>query len=178
MILSFQRKGENNMRKFVIAVIVDNKPGVLMRVTNMFTRRAFNIDALTVSTIEDPNYSRITITISGDENTKNQFVSQMKKLYNVKKVKVLDDDVTVKRELMLLKVKNSPETRAEIMAAAEIYRAKIIDYSTDVMSVELTGEPLKLDAFIKIMMPLGILEMCRTGIVAIERGTDTMINQE
>ncbi len=166
------------MRKFVIAVIVDNKPGVLMRVTNMFTRRAFNIDALTVSTIEDPNYSRITITISGDENTKNQFVSQMKKLYNVKKVKVLDDDVTVKRELMLLKVKNSPETRAEIMAAAEIYRAKIIDYSTDVMSVELTGEPLKLDAFIKIMMPLGILEMCRTGIVAIERGTDTMINQE
>lgn len=178
MILSFQGKGENNMRKFVIAVIVDNKPGVLMRVTNMFTRRAFNIDALTVSTIEDPNYSRITITISGDENTKNQFVSQMKKLYNVKKVKVLDDDVTVKRELMLLKVKNSPETRAEIMAAAEIYRAKIIDYSTDVMSVELTGEPLKLDAFIKIMMPLGILEMCRTGIVAIERGTDTMINQE
>lgn len=166
------------MSKFVIAVIVDNKPGVLMRVTSMFTRRAFNIDALTVSTIEDPNYSRITITISGDENTKNQFVSQMKKLYNVKKVKVLDDDVSVKRELMLLKVKNSPETRAEIMAAAEIYRAKIIDYSTDVMSVELTGEPLKLDAFIKIMMPLGILEMCRTGIVAMERGTDTMINQE
>lgn len=178
MILLFQGKGESDMRKFVIAVIVDNKPGVLMRVTSMFTRRAFNIDALTVSTIEDPNYSRITITISGDENTKNQFVSQLKKLYNVKKVKVLDDDVTVKRELMLIKVKNSPETRAEIMAAAEIYRAKIIDYSTDVMSVELTGEPLKLDAFIKIMMPLGILEMCRTGIVAIERGTDTMINQE
>lgn len=166
------------MSKFVIAVLVDNKPGVLMRVTSMFTRRAFNIDALTVSTIEDPNYSRITITISGDENTKNQFVSQMKKLYNVKRVKVLDDDVTVKRELMLIKVKNTPETRPDIMAAAEIYRAKIIDYSTDVMSVELTGEPVKLDAFIKIMMPLGILEMCRTGIVAIERGTDTMINQE
>ena len=166
------------MGKFVIAVLVDNKPGVLMRVTSMFTRRAFNIDALTVSAIEDPNYSRITITISGDENTKNQFVTQMKKLYNVKKVQVLDDEVTVKRELMLLKVKNSPETRPDIMAAAEIYRAKIIDYSTDVMSVELTGEPLKLDAFIKIMMPLGILEMCRTGIVAIERGTNTMLNQE
>lgn len=166
------------MSKFVIAVLVDNKPGVLMRVTSMFTRRAFNIDALTVSTIEDESYSRITITISGDENTKNQFVSQMKKLYNVKKVQVLDDDVTVKRELMLIKVKNSPETRADIMAASEIYRAKIIDYSTDVMSVELTGEPVKLDAFIKIMMPLGILEMCRTGIVAIERGTNTMLNQE
>ena len=166
------------MRKFVIAVLVDNKPGVLMRVTSMFTRRGFNIDALTVSAIEDPNYSRITITITGDENTKNQFVSQMKKLYNVKKVQVLDDEMTVKRELMLIKVKTSPETRAEIMAAAEIYRAKIIDYQADVMSVELTGEPLKLDAFIKIMMPLGILEMCRTGIVAIERGINTMLNQE
>ena len=166
------------MKKFVIAVLVDNKPGVLMRVTSMFTRRGFNIDALTVSAIEDPNYSRITITITGDENTKNQFVSQMKKLYNVKKVQELDDEVTVKRELMLIKVKTSPETRAEIMAAAEIYRAKIIDYQADVMSVELTGEPLKLDAFIKIMMPLGILEMCRTGIVAIERGTNTMLNQE
>ena len=166
------------MKKFVIAVLVDNKPGVLMRVTSMFTRRGFNIDSLTVSTVEDPDYSRITITISGDDNTKNQFISQMKKLYNVKKVQELDDEVTVKRELMLIKVKNSPETRAEIMAAAEIYRAKIIDYSTDVMSVELTGEPLKLDAFIKIMMPLGSLEMCRTGIVAIERGTNTMLNQE
>lgn len=166
------------MSKFVIAVLVDNKPGVLMRVTSMFTRRGFNIDSLTVSTVEDPDYSRITITISGDENTKNQFVSQMKKLYNVKKVQELGDDVTVKRELMLIKVKNSPETRPDIMAAAEIYRAKIIDYQADVMSVELTGEPIKLDAFIKIMMPLGILEMCRTGIVAIERGTNTMLNQE
>ena len=166
------------MSKFVIAVLVDNKPGVLMRVTSMFTRRGFNIDSLTVSTVEDPDYSRITITISGDENTKNQFVSQLKKLYNVKKVQELGDDITVKRELMLMKVKNSPETRPEIMAAAEIYRAKIIDYQSDVMSVELTGEPLKLDAFIKIMMPLGILEMCRTGIVAIERGTNTMLNQE
>lgn len=166
------------MSKFVIAVLVDNKPGVLMRVTSMFTRRGFNIDSLTVSTVEDPDYSRITITISGDENTKNQFVSQLKKLYNVKKVQELGDDVTVKRELMLIKVRNSPETRPDIMAAAEIYRAKIIDYQSDVMSVELTGEPLKLDAFIKIMMPLGILEMCRTGIVAIERGTNTMLNQE
>ena len=84
------------MSKFVIAVLVDNKPGVLMRVTSMFTRRGFNIDSLTVSTVEDPDYSRITITISGDENTKNQFVSQMKKLYNVKKVQELDDEVTVK----------------------------------------------------------------------------------
>ena len=100
------------MSKFVIAVLVDNKPGVLMRVTSMFTRRGFNIDSLTVSTVEDPDYSRITITISGDENTKNQFVSQMKKLYNVKKVQELGDDVTVKRELMLIKVKNESDLQS------------------------------------------------------------------
>lgn len=166
------------MSKYVIAVLVDNKPGVLMRVTSMFTRRGFNIEALTVGAIEDPRYSRITISINGDENTKNQFVSQMKKLFNVKRVQVLVDDNTVKRELLLIKVRNNPQNRPDIMAAAEIYRAKIIDYSADVMSVEVTGEPSKIDAFINLMMPLGILEMCRTGIVAIERGTGTMLSQE
>ncbi|MGN0487312.1 MAG: acetolactate synthase small subunit [Acutalibacteraceae bacterium] len=166
------------MKKYVIAVLVDNKPGVLMRVTSMFTRRGFNIDALTVAEVEDPRYSRITITITGDENTKNQFVSQMRKLFNVQKVQVLGDDVTVKRELLLIKVANSPINRPDIMAAAEIYRAKIIDYSREVMSVELTGEPVKIDAFIELMKPLGILEMCRTGVVAIERGKNTMLNQE
>lgn len=166
------------MEKYVIAVLVDNKPGVLMRVTNMFTRRGFNIDALTVGEIEDSAYSRITISIRGDENTKNQFVSQMKKLFNVKKVQVLHDECTIKRELLLIKVKNTPQNRAEIMAAAEIYRGKIIDYCADVMSVEVTGEPSKIDAFIELMKPLTILEMCRTGIVAIERGKSTMLNQE
>ena len=154
------------MSKYVIAVLVDNKPGVLMLVTSMFTRRGFNIEALTVGAIEDPNYSRITISINGDENTKNQFVSQMKKLFNVKRVQVLVDDNTVKRELLLIKVKNNPQNRPDIMAAAEIYRAKIIDYSADVMSVEVTGEPSKIDAFIKLMMPLGILETLHTHVEA------------
>lgn len=166
------------MKKYVIAVLVDNKPGVLMRVTSMFTRRGFNIDTLTVGEIEDSKYSRITLSITGDENTRDQFVSQMKKLYNVKKVQILQDDCTIKRELLLIKVKNTPSSRPEIMAAAEIYRAKIIDYCQDVMSVELTGEPSKIDAFIELMKPLTILEMCRTGIVAIERGKRTMLNQE
>lgn len=166
------------MSKFVIAVLVDNKPGVLSRVTSMFTRRGFNIDALTVGEIEDSKFSRITITISGDERTRDQFVSQMRKLYNVKKVQVLQDDQTIRRELLLIKVKNSPESRPEIMAAAEVYRGKIIDYSASVMSVEVTGEPIKIDAFIELMMPFGILEMCRTGIVAIERGTNTLLTEE
>lgn len=166
------------MNKYVIAVLVENKPGVLTRVSNMFTRRGFNIDALTVGEIEDSHYSRITITISGDENTRDQFVSQMRKLFNVKKVQVLEDGKTISRELLLIKVKNSPESRPEIMAAAEVYRGKIIDYSASVMSVEITGEPVKIDAFIELMMPFGILEMCRTGIVAIERGTNTLLTVE
>ncbi len=166
------------MSRYVIAVLVENKPGVLMRVTSMFNRRGFNIESLTVSTVETPEYSRITISISADENTKKQFVSQMKKLFNVKKVQVLEDDQTIKRELLLIKIRNSQQNRPEIMAVAEIYKGKIIDYSADAVSIEVTGEPAKIDAFVELMQPIGILEMCRTGIVAIERGAGTVISQE
>ena len=166
------------MNKYVIAALVENKPGVLTRVSSMFTRRGFNIDALTVGEIEDSNYSRITITITGDENTRDQFVSQLRKLFNVKKVQVLEAGNTISRELLLIKVRNSPEIRPEIMAAAEVYRGKIIDYASDVMSVEITGEPVKIDSFIELMKPMGILEMCRTGIVAIERGKGTLLTVE
>lgn len=166
------------MSKYVIAVYVDNKPGVLTRVSSMFTRRAFNIDTLTVGEIENPAYSRITISLSGDEYTKNQIVAQLHKLHNVQKVKVLSDESTLKRELMIIKMKNNPHNRAEIMAAADVYKGKIIDYSVSTISVEVTGEPVKIDAFIELMKPLGILEMCRTGIVAIERGAETMFTQE
>lgn len=166
------------MSKYVIAVYVDNKPGVLTRVSSMFTRRGFNIDTLTVGEIENPDYSRITISLSGDEYTKNQIVAQLHKLHNVQKVKVLNDESTLKRELMIIKMKNNPHNRAEIMAAAEVYKGKIIDYSVSTISVEVTGEPVKIDAFIELMKPLGILEMCRTGIVAIERGSETMFSQE
>ncbi|MBE6773235.1 MAG: acetolactate synthase small subunit [Ruminococcaceae bacterium] len=166
------------MSKYVIAVYVDNKPGVLTRVSSMFTRRAFNIDTLTVGEIENPAYSRITISLSGDEYAKNQIVAQLHKLHNVQKVKVLSDESAMKRELMIIKMKNNPHNRAEIMAAAEVYKGKIIDYSVSTISVEVTGEPVKIDAFIELMKPLGILEMCRTGIVAIERGAETMFSQE
>ena len=166
------------MSKYVIADYVDNKPGVLTRVSSMFTRRAFNIDTLTVGEIENPAYSRITISLSGDEYTKNQIVAQLHKLHNVQKVKVLSDESTLKRELMIIKMKNNPHNRAEIMAAADVYKGKIIDYSVSTISVEVTGEPVKIDAFIELMKPLGILEMCRTGIVAIERGAETMFSQE
>lgn len=158
----------------VIAVYVENKYGVLTRVAGLFMQRGFNIDSLTVGETDDPDFSRMTITIEGDENTREQIMNQLKKLHNVKKVKLLEDENSVERELLLVKVKNTPENRAEIMAAAEIYRAKIIDYTTSSMCVEVTGEPSKIRAFIEVMKPLGIVEMCRTGVVALGRGESIM----
>jgi len=158
----------------VIAMYVENKYGVLTRVSGLFMRRGFNIDSLTVGEIEDPAFSRITITLNGDEYAREQLINQLKKLHNVKQVKLLEDGTSVERELMLIKVRNTPENRSEVMAATEIYRAKIIDYTTESMCIEVTGEPQKIKAFIEVMKPLGIVEMCRTGIVALERGGSIM----
>ena len=162
--------------KFVIAVYVDNKYGVLTRVTSMFTRRGFNIDALTVGETESPEYSRITISLSGDGYAREQLINQLRKLYNVKKVDVLEDD-SIKRELMLLKVSYTSQNRADILAAVDVYRAKVIDYTPDEMCIEVTGDPTKIDAFIKLMIPFGIIEMCRTGIVALDRGNTNLLGK-
>ena len=162
--------------RFVIAVYVDNKSGVLTRVTAMFTRRGFNIDTLTVGETERSEYSRITICMSGDENVKEQMVNQLRKLLVVKKVEVLEDE-PIKRELMLIKVKNSSENRSEIMTAVDVFRASVIDYFVDELCIEVTGSPSKIDAFVKLMEPFGILEMCRTGIVALDRGASTLFSK-
>lgn len=164
------------MKKYVIAVYVDNKFGVLTRVTSMFTRRGFNIDALTVGKTESPEYSRITITMYCDEAAKEQVIRQLEKLVNVKKVQLMEKGGSVSRELMLIKVKNTPETKNDIMTAVNIFRSKIIDYSTAALCIEVTGDTEKLDAFIEIMKPLSIIEMCRTGIVALERGEGSIFS--
>lgn len=162
--------------RFVIAVYVDNTPGVLTRVTSMFTRRGFNIDALTVGETESPQYSRITISLTGDDYAREQMLNQLKKLYNVKKIDVLQSDC-IQRELMLLKVRYDGGSRADILSAADVYRAKVIDYTVDEMCIEVTGDPAKIDAFIKLMLPFGIIEMCRTGIVALERGNTSLLDK-
>ena len=118
----------NKVNQFVIAVYVENKFGVLTRVTSMFTRRGFNIDALTVGETESPEYSRITISLSGDGYAREQLINQLKKLVNVKKVEVLDDDC-IQRELMLIKIENKRENRTDIHFACDAYRAKVIDPS-------------------------------------------------
>ena len=162
------------MKRYVIAVYVENKYGVVARVSGLFMRRGFNIDSFTGQETDDPRYSRLTITLRGDDFTRDQVINQLKKLHNVKKVKLLPNDASVERELMIIKVRNTPETRSEVMAAAEVYRAKIIDYTTNYMCIEVTGEPSKINAFREVMRPLGIIETCRTGVVALERGSSIM----
>ena len=163
-------------QNFVIAVYVDNKAGVLTRVSSMFTRRGFNIDALTVGETERPEYSRITIAMRGDEYVKAQLINQLKKLLVVKKVEVLEEE-PIKRELMLIKVRNESKNRSDIMTAVDVFRANVIDYSPESMCIEVTGSPSKIDAFVKLMQPFGILEMCRTGIVALDRGSKTLFTE-
>ncbi len=163
---------ENN--QYVIGVIVSNISGVLSRVSGMFTRRGFNIDCLTVGETESSGFSRITVVFHGDSDIKERIVRQLQKLHDVKEVEVLDRHETVIRELLLIKIRNTPETRQDIMTAVEIFRSKIVDYSPTALICELTGETSKIDAFIELMKPYGIMEMCRTGMVAIERGDNCL----
>ena len=160
--------------KYVIAVLVSNISGVLSRVSGMFTRRGFNIDSLTVGETESSGFSRITISFHGDDDIKERIFQQLKKLHDVREVEVLTANETVIRELLLIKVRNKPESRQDVMTAVEIFRSKIVDYSPTALICELTGETSKIDAFIELLKPCGIMEMCRTGIVAVERGDNCL----
>ena len=161
-------------QQYVIGVIVANVSGVLSRVSGMFTRRGFNIDSLTVGETESSGFSRITIAFHGDEDIKERILQQLQKLHDVREVEVLDSKDTVIRELLLIKVRNKADIRQDIMTAVEIFRSKIVDYSPTSLTCELTGETSKIDAFIELLKPFGIMEMCRTGIVAIERGENCL----
>lgn len=158
------------MTKYVFGILVANKFGVLTRVSSMFTRRGFNIDTLTVGETQPPEFSRITISMMGDEYSKTQIIKQLDKLHDVKQVEVMERDETVTRELLLIKIKNDSATRQDVLSAVDVFRSKIIDYSPDALCVEITGESSKINAFIELVKPYGIMEMCRTGLVALERG--------
>ena len=155
----------------ILSVIVDNKPGVLFRVTNLFRARNFNIESITVGTTEQKDISRMTIAIQSDYRTLDQLVKQLRKLIDIIDVRVLDTENTVFRELALLKMKASdPTSRMEITHFSTIFRAKILDVSKDSMMVEITGTPDKIDAFKNIVIPYGIIQIARTGISALPRG--------
>ncbi|HOC32474.1 MAG TPA: acetolactate synthase small subunit [Ruminococcus flavefaciens] len=162
------------MDQYVIGVLVSNISGVLSRVSGMFTRRGFNIDSLTVGETESSGFSRITIAFHGDEDLKERILQQLQKLHDVREVEVLNKNDTVIRELLLIKVRNKADVRQDIMTAVEIFRSKIVDYSTASLTIELTGETSKIDAFIELVKPYGIMEMRRTGLVAIERGENCL----
>ena len=162
------------MDQYVIGVLVSNISGVLSRVSGMFTRRGFNIDSLKVGETESSGFSRITIAFHGDEDLKERILQQLQKLHDVREVEVLNKNDTVIRELLLIKVRNKADVRQDIMTAVEIFRSKIVDYSTASLTIELTGETSKIDAFIELVKPYGIMEMCRTGLVAIERGENCL----
>ena len=163
------------MAKKYLSVLVDNHAGVLARVSSLFCQRGFNIDSLTVSATDDPTVSRITISTEGnDEDVFKQIKRQTAKLYETKAIYELDPAVSLLRELLLIKVRADKSNRGELHEIATIYKAKTIDLSKESMVFELTGDPSKIDGFLKMFESYEILEMCRTGVIALERGGNIM----
>ncbi|HJK07794.1 MAG TPA: acetolactate synthase small subunit [Methanocorpusculum sp.] len=157
-------------KKEVLSVLVDNHSGVLARVASLFGRRGYNIDSLNVSATNDPHISRITIVVSGDEAVISQIISQTRKLVETRDIFALNENRSLLRELLLVKLAANESKRSAIREVADIYGADIVDLSVDSMIVELTGAPTKIDAFLEVIKEYDILEMCRTGITALERG--------
>jgi acetolactate synthase-1/3 small subunit len=156
--------------KHTLSVLVENKPGVLSRIAGLFARRGFNIDSLAVGITEDPDVSRMTITVDGKDHPIEQVTKQLHKLINVIKITDLDPDRTVARELALVKVKSDANSRGEIMQIAEIFRANILDVGKNTLTLEITGTYEKINAIEKLLELHGIKEIVRTGRIAIERG--------
>lgn len=156
--------------KHTLAVLVENKPGVLMRVAGLFARRGYNIESLAVGPTENPSISRMTIVVEGDERTIEQVCKQLNKLIDVIKVSDITADPHVVRELILIKVNAEPQVRGEIMQIVEIFRARIVDIARDTLIIEATGDEDKIDAIENALRPFGIREVARTGKIALVRG--------
>ncbi len=165
----------NESRTHIISAIVIHKPGVLQRVAGLFTRRGFNIENITVGTSEHENFARMTIIAKGDEKVLEQITKQLNKLIDVIKVRDLEPDSTVERELCLIKVHTATEkARLEVIQYANIFRGRIIDVSPETLIIEITGSPEKIEALIDLVKTFGIKEVARTGPTAISRGTKTI----
>lgn len=162
------------MQRFTIAILVNNHFGVLNRVTSMFRRRQFNISALTVSETESADFSRITVQSEGEEVTKQQLINQLYKLPDVCSIVELQPETTVSRELLLIKMENDPATRGDIRTASDAYEGKVVDYTKDSIMIQMVGDSHKIDNFVRLMGDYKILEICRTGVVSLERGSTTI----
>ncbi|MFO7636559.1 MAG: acetolactate synthase small subunit [Clostridia bacterium] len=163
-------------QKHTISILVENHAGVLSRVAGLFSRRGFNIESLAVGETNNPKVSRITIIVNGDEYIIDQVTKQLNKLVDVIKIKLLDRPEYVGRELILIKVKAHSGVRNEIMQYVEIFRANIVDISKETLTVEMTGDQEKIQALIELLRPFGIIETVRTGLIAIQRGLESVEN--
>jgi acetolactate synthase-1/3 small subunit len=157
-------------RKHIVSILVENKPGVLTRVTGLFARRGFNINTLAVGPTDDDSVSRITITLDGAVHSIDQVTKQLHKLINVLKIRDLEPEETLARELALFKISADGAGRAEVMQICEIFRAHVVDVTKRAVVAEVTGTQEKVDAFERLIRPFGLIEMARTGEIAIGRG--------
>ena len=163
------------MQKKVFQLLVDNNSGVLSRISGLFSRRGYNIDSITAGTTSNPKYTRITIVASGDEDILEQIEKQVGKLIDVRAIWELEPESSVYRELILIKVRASDTERQAIVSVSDIFRAKIIDVDIDSMIIELTGNQNKIEAFLDLLEGYEILEIARTGIAGLRRGTEGVV---
>jgi acetolactate synthase-1/3 small subunit len=153
-----------------LSVLVEDKPGVLARVASLFSRRGYNIQSLAVGATEQKDMSRMTIVVCVDESPLEQITKQLNKLINVIKIVEQDDDNSVSRELALIKVRADASTRGQVIEAVNLFRAKVVDVTTDSLTIEATGTPAKLEAFMRVLEPYGIRELAQSGVVSLSRG--------
>jgi len=160
-------------RKHILSLLVENKPGVLARIAGLFARRGFNIESLAVGPTDDATISRLTLTVDGATHPIDQVTKQLHKLVNVIKIRDLAPDEAVARELALFKISADGDSRAQVMQFAEIFRGKIVDVHKRSLTVEITGGDDKIEAFEEMVRPFGLIEMVRTGEIAVSRGRGT-----
>jgi acetolactate synthase-1/3 small subunit len=158
------------MTRHTLSVLVEDTPGVLARVAALFSRRSFNIESLAVGPTELPDVSRMTIVVNVDDLPLEQVTKQLNKLINVLKIVELEDTAAVKRELLLVKVRADQDTRSQVLELVQMFRAKVVDVSTDAMVIEATGNAEKLEALLRVLEPYGIKELVQSGVVALGRG--------
>ncbi len=163
------------MQKKVFQLLVDNTSGVLSRISGLFSRRGYNIESITAGVTADTRFTRITIVTSGDDEILEQIEKQLAKLVDIRDIKELKPEESVYRELVLIKIKASAEQRQSVIAITDSFRAKIIDFAPESLMIELTGNQQKVDAFIRLMGEYDILELARTGIAGLGRGTENVI---
>jgi acetolactate synthase-1/3 small subunit len=163
------------MKQTTLSLLVDNNPGVLSRIAGLFTRRNYNIETISAGRTQDQRFTRITVLVSGDDQILEQIRCQIEKLEEVRKIIVLEDKTSVCRELLMVKVMAGKMEKQDLIAIADVFRAKIVDVSTETLMMELTGNQNKLDAFLNLLSDYDVVELVRTGITGLQRGMEVLI---